>query len=134
LVTKYGYDGHAAYAALPHGHQPWVLKTALEFVESDPGEDVDEEGKKPQRVLVADPSSQVAPGKNATIYKQGLTREAVMKKLRSKAWSHEHQTAVYEVLCLGRECYLVAASLGLKYTTVRQHCSQIRRGIERVDV
>jgi hypothetical protein len=135
LVTKYAYDGHATFAALPHSHQPWSYHTDRKRgdPERNPEDNSDchSEGDTQSSFVSARPYAPGAPTKTTTKYKLGLSREAVMERLRPKRWGDAHKSAVYEVLSLGRDSFLVAASLRVNHVTVKLHCSQIRREIAR---
>jgi hypothetical protein len=123
LVSRYAYEGKAALAALPHAHRPWVRSSDRSQGDAKTGGH--------QSLHSAQPYAPESPGKATTEYKLGLSKESVMEKLRPKRWSDDHKSAVFEILSLGRGAFLVAASLRLNYGTVRQHCAQIRREIER---
>jgi hypothetical protein len=123
LVSKYGYDGHAALAALPRAHRPWEFASDREQGDTKTGGH--------QSLHPAQPYAPESPSKRTTEYKLGHSPESVMEKLRPKRWSDDHKSAVFEILSLGRDTFLVAASLRLNYGTVRQHCARIRCEIER---
>jgi hypothetical protein len=126
LVVDCGYNGRAAYAVMVRAHMPWRC------VENPAGRVSTKTGRRGGGGFATNlPYAPDAPRKKTSRYKLGYKRETVMARIRCHEWSDAHASAVYEVMCLGRDAVLVAASLGLKAGTVRQHVSQIKREIGR---
>ena len=101
LVSELGYDGRAAMAALSHAHKPWTQTSGR----------------------LASPIERTTHG--------GFKKLTVTKAIAKHRWDDKHSTAVFEIVYLRRKPFLVAASLGLKLTTVYQYTSRIRADLRR---
>ncbi len=122
LVRDFGYDGHAAYAALSHAHTPWLKESdrRQNTCDSMDGEDYNSSG-----IAGRVPQWQASPT-IPTTFGGGHKAKDVVEKISRHNWDDKHSSAVFEVVYMRRKSFLVAASLGLKKTTLYQYCSRIR--------
>ena len=115
LVHKLGYNGNAAFAAMIRGHLPWLQL-------SDRRKD-GAVGSHPEHPYVPPAPDQ------RTLRGGGYRREQVTAAIAKHRWDDRHTAAVFEVVYLRRKPFLVAASLGLKVTTVYQYSSRVRAAL-----
>lgn len=121
LVKDCGYAGSAAFAALGHAHQPWLLiPDRHRLLRAG----LDEETSQSLEPSPEHPYVPAAPSRR-TLQGGGFRKEQVTAALACRRWEEKHLTAVFEVIYLRRAPALVAASLQLKVETVHRHCSQI---------
>lgn len=124
LVKELGYNGHAAFAATTRGHLPQLQVIDRRGLRYSPQSEefVRDSGAG---IHPEHPYIQFAPNQQTTVG-GGYTKTQVTAAIANHDWSDKHSTAVYEIVYMGRQPALVAASLGLKLTTVYQYCSRVR--------
>lgn len=123
LVHELGYNGHAAYAAVVRGHLPWLhLADRRRTKEGKAQRGV---GRHPEHPFIpAAPNGRLTRG-------GGFRKEQVTAAIEKHSWDDAHSTAVFEVVYMRRKPFLVAASLGLKLTTVYHYASRVRADLRR---
>jgi hypothetical protein len=121
LVSELGYNGHAAFAASVRGHLPWLqlIDRRKTCVKSETSSGHPEH-----------PYIPVAPNQRTT-RGGGYRKEQVTAAIAKHRWDEKHNTAVFEIVYLRRKPFLVAASLGLKLTTVYQYSSRVRADLRK---
>jgi hypothetical protein len=127
LVSDYGYEPSAALAALSRAHEPWTRppadrRTANAFNADGPGRGVNHEYSSFASEHPYHPASPMLRTTSGGGFKKQKVTEAIAKH----RWDDKHSTAVFDVVYLQREPFLVAASLGLKVETVYQYSSRVR--------
>ena len=123
LVNDLGYNKQTALAVMTRGHLPWlqlydrrkISKTVIEYGI----------GTHPDHPYVP-----LAPNKRTKVG-GGYRKEQVTAAIEKHRWSDAIAKAVYEIVYMRREPFLVAASLGLKLATVYQYCSRVRADLRR---
>jgi len=116
LVSELGYDRRAADAAIIRAHIPWTRP------KSD---------RKKGGVPYLDANHLYYPMSPQLHTTAGgvFRKERVTEAISRHRWDDKHSTAVFEVVYLRRKPFLVAASLGLRVSTVYNYCTRIRRNL-----
>jgi hypothetical protein len=115
LVTELGYRGDAAIAALSRAHEPWTkVSDRRKGVTHKNSSFSPEHPYRPES-----PTQRTTKG-------GGLKKEKVTEAIAKHRWDDRHSTAVFEVVYMQRKPFLVAASLGLRLTTLYQYSSRVR--------
>ena len=131
LVNDLGYDGHAAIAALSRGHVPWTRPPADRRRANACNADEQAEGANYEYSTFspAHPYIPAAPTLRTT-KGGGFKKEKVTAAIAKHHWDDKHATAVFEIVYMRREPFLVAASLGLKLKTVYRYCMHVRADLK----
>ena len=127
LVTELGYRGDAAIAALSHAHEPWTKVSDRRTSTDNTHRGVTHENSSfspehPYRP--ASPTVRTTSG-------GGFKKQRVTEEIARHNWNDKTNTAVFEIVYMQREPFLVAASLGLKLDTVYRYCSHVRADLRR---
>ena len=88
-VEEFGYDGHAAFAAMVRAHQPWRRTV---------------DRRRAPTASVVHPYNPAAPGRRTKVG-GGLTKEKVHQALAKKRWEPSMKEAVFEIVYRRRSLF-----------------------------
>lgn len=134
LVSKQGYEGSAAIAALSRAHNPWVRvsdrhqRTCVDADAQNERQYYGAQNPGQNAFAPAHPYYPVAPSRRTKVG-GGLTKEQVQRALANTRWDPQMKQAVFEIVYRRRSTLDVSNESGRPVEILYVYASRLRKNL-----
>jgi len=131
LVSKLGYNGNAAFAAVVQAHQPWLRVVDRRHATSIANVDEPTAQKYSSFVSAVHPYCPAAPFRSTRVG-GGLTRGQVQKALAKKRWGSEIKEAIFEIVYRRRSTLEISKESAVPAKILYVYASRLRQDLREL--